>query len=93
MNGQDEAGKTRVLMCFNRTRGTEVWNVFFRVPPKPKPLPREMKFSDPDKLRSLYERFGMRRALEDKQAFEHAISTGGGIVSLLLGPEQIAKLQ
>ena len=93
MEGQGEANKTKVLMCFNRTRGTEVWSILFRTPPRPKPLPRELKFSDPEKIRNLYERFGMRRRLEDVQAFEYAITSGGGIVELILGPEQLAKLQ
>lgn len=89
----DAPEKTKVLMCFNRTRHTDVWHILFRIPPRPKPLPRELSFTNPEKIRNLYERFGMKRQLEDVQAFEYAIVSGGGIVELLLGPEQLGKLQ
>ncbi len=55
-----------------------------RTPPTPTPLPRDLRFSDPEKIRNLYQRFGMRRQLEDVQAFECAITSGGGIVSCYL---------
>ena len=51
------------------------------------PIPRS------DKLRSLHQRFGKARLLEDVAALEYAISTGRGIVQLALGAEQMAHLE
>ena len=79
-----------VFMLFKKQEQT--WRVSFTKPLGQGPLPRVCHFADPDKIRSLYERFGAQRMLEDRAAFEHALTLGRGVVMLSLGREQYSKL-
>lgn len=80
-----------VFMLFEKQG--EVWLVSFTRPLGRGKLPRECRFRDPAKIRSLYERFGTKRMSEDRAAFEFALQQGRGCVMLSLGREQYAKLQ
>lgn len=62
----------RVLMIFSANHSRSSWEVVFRKPPMPRPL-RTMHFADPDKFRSLYQRFGAERMSADLQVFEFEI--------------------
>jgi hypothetical protein len=68
------------------------WKVTFREKLSYRQLPRICLFHFPDKVRYLYERFGIRRLSEDQQAFEHGIRSGRGVVELALGDEQFRIL-
>lgn len=80
-------------MIFNANHSRTSWEVMFKKPPMPKPLPRVLHFSDPEKIRDLYRRFGADRLPEDVQAFEFALRQGHGIVVLHLGDEQFRVLK
>lgn len=81
----------RVLMQFESYRNG--WRVTFRAPSSQVPLPRVVTFIDPDKIKSLFRRYGVRRMSEDMAALEYGIQQRRGIVELVLGPEQYAMLQ
>ncbi len=88
-----EQRQTKVLMCFEQTRGgRDHWQVWFRSIHHGI-YPRRFNFAHHMKIRDLYLRYGTGKLLEDHAAFEHAIMNGKGIVDLLLGPEQIAVLE
>ena|SRR6185437_16097936 len=80
-----------VLMAFDR-RGPG-WRITFRDQPSNNRLPRVITFTDPDKIRDLYRRFGARRLSEDVAAFEFGLLHGRGLVELRLGGEQYATLK
>ena len=79
-----------VFMLFERQGA--VWRVSFTKPLGAGQLPRVLTFADPAKIRSLFERFGTKRLLEDRAAFEFALERGRGVVMLSLGREQYSKL-
>lgn len=88
-----EAGRRKVLMCFERAKGRSYWEVWFRSPPLPGILPRRLTFTDSYKIRDLFLRYGASKLSEDIAAFDYAVGQGKGIVDLMLGPDQIAVLE
>lgn len=69
------------------------WRVTFRPRGDTIALPRVLHFGDAEKLRDIYRRFGTRHLSEDAAALEFAIRTRRGAVELMLGKEQLSKLQ
>jgi hypothetical protein len=78
-------------MAFDR-RGPG-WRITFRDRPSNTRLPRVITFTDPDKIRDLYRRFGAQRMAEEVAAFEFALTHGRGLVELSLGEEEYVKLK
>ena len=56
-------------------------------------LPRKLTFASPEKIREMYDRFGIDKKLEDRSALDYGINTGRGSVWLSLTPEQYSKLK
>lgn len=81
----------RVLMNFMEWRNG--WRVSFTEADCQTSLPRKITFTTPDKIRTMYERFGASQLLEDKLALDHGISIGRGGVWLALNEEQYQKLK
>jgi hypothetical protein len=80
----------RIYMFFMLNQG---WHCQFMEKDLKTPLPRELTFSAPDKIRELHERCGADRRLEDKAALDYAINMGRGSMWLELTEEQYAKLR
>ncbi len=78
-----------VLMIFDRLPGG--WRVSFRQT-NHWPLPRAYTFTNPDKIRDLYTRFGSSRIAEDVASFEFGLQNGRGVVELTLEEEQYRVL-
>jgi len=83
-------GQFDVFMLFELK--DSCWKVGFCKPLGQGTLPRVLRFADPGKITSLYERFGSNRLAEDRSAFEFALQQGRGVVGLSLGREQYEKL-
>src|ERR1700761_1101 len=80
----------QVYMYFFKQGG---WEVQFLEADLKMPLPRELTFSDAEKIRELARRGGAWRDSESRQMLEHAIETGGGGIYLRLTPAQYARLR
>jgi hypothetical protein len=79
----------RILMNFMERNG---WHVSFLESDCRTPLAVKLTFQDAVKIRTMYERFGSQ-LLEDRQAFEHGLSTGRGGAWLALSESQYGKLK
>ena len=82
--------RMHVQMCFERR--PLYWHVSFRPGEFPLGHAPDVSIRGPGKVRDLYERFGVRHMLEDKQAFEGGVRNGKDIVELALGEEQYSIL-
>jgi hypothetical protein len=80
----------RVYVHFMRRDG---WYCQFLEADLKTSLPRRLHFKGPEKIREMYERFGMDKKLEDRSALEYAIGIGRGSVWMLLNEEQYQKLR
>lgn len=80
----------RVYMHFMLNKG---WYCQFLEADLKTPLRRKLTFSGPDKIRDMYDRFGVDKKLEDKSAFDYAINMGRGAIWLNLTTEQYSKLK
>jgi hypothetical protein len=69
------------------------WHVQFLESDLKTPLPRTLKFADPEKIREMARRGEACGTSEARQMLEHAIETGRGGVYLRLTPEQYARLR
>jgi hypothetical protein len=56
-------------------------------------LPRKLIFAGPEKIREMYDRFGIEKMLEDRSALEYGINNGRGALWLSLTAEQYQKLK
>ena len=79
----------RVYMYFQFRQG---WQVQFLEADLRTPLPRTLKFTDPEKIRELARRGEAWGDAESRQTLDHAIETGRGGVFLRLTPEQYGRL-
>jgi hypothetical protein len=80
----------RVYMSFFFRTG---WQIQFLEADLKTPLPRELTFSDPEKIRELAKRGEAWGDSESRQILEHAIEAGRGGVYLRLTPEQYRALR
>jgi hypothetical protein len=80
----------QVYMYFFQQSG---WQVQFLEPNLKTPLPRKLRFGDPEKIRELARRGEAWGTSEARQMLEHAIETGRGGCYLRLTPEQYARLR
>jgi hypothetical protein len=69
------------------------WQVQFLEPDLKTPLPRELTFADPEKIRELARRGEAWGTFEARRMLEQAIDTGRGGVYLKLTPNQYARLK
>lgn len=81
--------KRKVYMYFMLREG---WYCQFLEADLKTPLPRTLRLKTPDEIRGMIERVGSAMTTEERQGFEHAISTGRGSVWLSLTEEQYQKL-
>lgn len=77
-------------MCFEWRAGR--WQVVYREL-NVWPFPRTNRFSSPNRLRDIYDRFGVTGNTVDREMFEFGLQVGRGMVELELTPEQYAKLK
>jgi hypothetical protein len=56
-------------------------------------LPRKLTFAGPEKIRDMFDRFGVDKKLEDNSALEYGINNGRGGLWLSLTAEQYQKLK
>jgi hypothetical protein len=68
------------------------WQVQFLEADLRTPLPRTLKFTDPEKIRELARRGEAWGDAESRQTLDHAIETGRGGVFWRLTPEQYGRL-
>ena len=80
----------KVYMFFFLRKG---WHCAFLEPDLKTPLPRKFTFASEEKVRELVERAGGFKKLEDRQAFDYALTIGRGGVNLNLTEEQYKKLK
>lgn len=80
----------RVYMTFFLRKG---WQVQFCEADLRTPLPRQLTFVDPDKIRQLARRGEALGTSEARQMLEYAIEVGRGGCYLNLTPGQYAKLR
>lgn len=69
------------------------WLCFFLEEDMRVPLPKKLRFSDPEKIMTMARIGGASMKLEDKQALEFAIKNGRGSICLNLTDDQYAKLK
>jgi hypothetical protein len=88
--GEERASRRRVYMHFMLTNG---WYCQFLEEDLKTPLPRKLTFAGPEKIREMYDRFGIDKKLEDRSALEYGINIGRGSVWLSLTSDQYRKLK
>jgi hypothetical protein len=84
----ERAPRHKIYMHFMLTGG---WFCQFLEQDLKTPLPRKLIFAGPEKIREIYDRFGIDKKLEDRSALEYGIDIGRGSVWLSLTPEQYGK--
>jgi len=77
-------------MCFFHS---DTWRVQFLEADLKTPLPRTLAFRDASKVREMFDRFGDRKMLENRQALEHAVNNRNGGLWPDLTNEQYAQLK
>jgi len=81
--------EVRVYMKFLKNGG---WYCQFFEQDLKTPLRRRLNFASDGKIKTMQERFGANRLLEDKAAFEHALERGSGGIWLILTRDQYQAL-
>jgi hypothetical protein len=69
------------------------WYIQFLEEDLKTPLRRRLNFRGPEKIREIYDRFGIEKKLEDRSALEYGISIGRGSVWIALSAEQYDKIK
>ncbi len=91
---KERASIRPVMMQFAYEHTLKLWRVTFRPRGESVALPRVIHFSDAEKLRDLFRRFGSRQMAEDVATLEFAIvNAKRGAVELMLGEPQLSELR